>query len=258
MMRKAWLVTPLSLLPLGVLATILTAGLDTRPAQSQGAPWRPAPKRADAIKTLVVTGGHDHDADFYSVFDDDGIRAVVEPHPNAFQGDTRRRAEVLVLYDMVRDLEPKKQENLKAFVESGKGVVALHHAVCANNNWRWWYEEVIGGRWLFEPTGGKPASSYRHDEAMPIRPVGEHPITAGLKPFVIHDETYKGLWISPKVKVILETTNPTSDGPVAWVSPYEKSRVVYIQLGHDRSANLSPNYQRLVRNAIRWAAGRLN
>ena len=240
------------------LAAFAWAANGVAPKQTQGAPWRPAPKRADAVKTLVVTGGHDHDADFYSVFDDAGIRAVVEPHPNAFAGDFRRRAEVLVLYDMVRELEPQKQQHLQTFVESGKGVVALHHAVCANNDWRWWYEEVLGGRYLFRPEGGRPASSYRHDEVMSVRPVGGHPITAGLRPFLIHDETYKGLWISPQVKVILETDHPTADGPVAWVSPYAKSRVVYIQLGHDRNANLNPNYQKLVRNAILWAAGRLN
>jgi type 1 glutamine amidotransferase len=60
------------------------------------------------------------------------------------------------------------------------------------------------------------------------------------------------------VKVLLRSDHATSDGPVAWISPYEKSRVVYLQLGHDRNANLNPNFQRLVRNAIYWAAGKTN
>ena len=60
-----------------------------------------------------------------------------------------------------------------------------------------------------------------------------------------------------RVNVLLRTTNVTSDGPVAWISPYEKSRVVYIQLGHDRFAHQNPDYQELVHRAILWTARRL-
>jgi type 1 glutamine amidotransferase len=223
---------------------------------SPDATWKAKPKRSDATQVLVVTGGHDHDADFYSLFDDDDVRAVVDPHPAALGGGIRNRADVLVLYDMIREMSERQVNNLRDFVEHRKGVVVLHHAICDNVNLPWWYEEVVGGRYLFEPVNGR-VSSYSHDEDQLITPVGDHPITRGLKPFRIHDETYKGLWISPQVNVILKSDNPTSDGPVAWISPYEKSRVVYIQLGHDRNANLNPHYQRLVRNAIFWAAGRL-
>jgi type 1 glutamine amidotransferase len=36
-----------------------------------------------------------------------------------------------------------------------------------------------------------------------------------------------------------------------------RRRVVYLQLGYDRNATLNPSWQRLVRNAILWSAGRL-
>jgi type 1 glutamine amidotransferase len=238
------------------LLILLALSFFTLPAPSPDSVWKPKPKRGDAVRTLVVTGGHDYDPDFYSVFDDDGIKAKVDPHPLAFTYDLRKRADVLVLYDTARELEPRKQKNLQDFVESGKGIVVLHHGICSNVNWPWWYEEVVGGRWLFEAVNGKK-SSYVHDVEIAVKPVIQHPITKGVGAFGIWDETYKDLWISPKVKVLLETGNPTSDGPVAWIGPYEKARVVYIQLGHDRNANLNPNYQRLVRNAILWAAGKL-
>lgn len=238
------------------LLLLFSLALWSHPAAVPQTPWRPAPKRSEAVKTMVVTGGHEHDADFYTVFADEYIRAIVEPYPNAFQSDFRQRADVLVLYDMVRQMTPQQEQHLRTFVESGKGIVILHHGICARVDWQWWYEEVAGGRWLFEPANGMPASTYRHDEQMAIRPVLQHPVTDGIGVFQIQDETYKGLWISPRVKVLLTTDNPHSDGPVAWLSPYDKSRVVYIQLGHDRNASLNPHWQRLVRNAIRWAAGR--
>lgn len=225
-------------------------------AITQTTAWKPKAKAANATRVLVVTGGHDHDADFYTVFDDAAIDAKVNPHPLAFAGDMRKRYDVIVLYDMIAELEPKKQANLKAFVESGKGIVALHHAVCGNQNWPWWYNEVLGGRYLFEEFEGKK-SSYIHDLEETITPVGNHPITRGLKPFRILDETYKDVWISPRVTPLLKSDHPTSNETVGWISAYDKSRVVYIQLGHDRNANLNPNYQRLVRNAIQWTANKL-
>ncbi len=241
---------------------LLFVGLSTLIAFALGfkhgleAVWKPKPKVTNATRVLVVTGGHDHDADFYSVFADDTIEAKVNPHPLAFTGDLRQRYDVIVLYDMMAELEAKKQANLKAFVESGKGIVALHHAVCGNQNWRWWSDEVLGGRYLFELFEGK-TSSYLHDVDELITPVGNHPITRGIRPFRILDETYKDVWISPRVTPLLKSDHPTSNETVGWISPYDKSRVVYIQLGHDRNTNLNPNYQRLVRNAIQWSAGKL-
>ena len=143
----------------------------------------------EPVKVLVVTGGHDHPVSFYSLFDDSRFAVMVEPHPGAFSDDIRQRAEVLVLYDMVPEMEDRKRENLKAFVEAGRGVVMLHHAIGDNNNWRWWYEEVIGGRYLFQAERGTPASSFKHDERIRVKVVKHHPVTDGLNDFVIEDET---------------------------------------------------------------------
>ncbi|MDX2031171.1 MAG: ThuA domain-containing protein [Blastocatellia bacterium] len=240
-----------------VLFSLLAVGAFGALAATQRPLWKPKAKDAGAIRALLVTGGHDHDVEFYSAFDDAGIRTIVDPHPTVFGGDIRKRADVLVLYDMMKTLDEKRRANVRSFVESGKGVVVLHHAIGDNVDWPWWHEEVVGGRYLFEAVNGRQ-SSYRHDEEQTIRVTLDHPITRGLGTFRILDETYKDLWISPRVKVLLRSDNPTSDGPVAWISPYEKSRVVYIQLGHDRNANLNPNFRRLVQNAVYWAAGKTN
>jgi len=107
-----------------------------------------------------------------------------------------------------------------------------------------------------QPDGGLPASTYKHDEELFVRPATKHPITAEIGPMHLLDETYKGKWVSPDVKVLLTTDNPTSDQAVAWISPYVKSRVVVIQLGHDAAAHRHPAYRALIRNAILWSAGR--
>ena len=221
------------------------------------APFQPPPRDPDAVRALLVTGGHDHDISFYSVLDTADLDVLVDPYPNAFSTAVREGTEVVVLYDMPAEMTPDQRRNLRAFVEGGGGVVALHHAIAGRTGWRWWWDEVIGGRYLTSPEEGQPASTYQHDVDMRVTVVAEHPVTAGVaSPFQILDETYKGMWISPANTVLLTTDAPTSDGPVAWVSPYPRARVVFIQLGHGREAHLHPAFRRLVRNAVRWAVNR--
>jgi type 1 glutamine amidotransferase len=164
---------------------------------------------------------------------------------------------VLVLYDLSREISETERKNLQDFVEAGKGLVVLHHAIADYTSWPWWYKEVVGGRYVLEAEPGSPASTYKHDVELFVRQVAPHPITAGMSPLHLWDETYKGMWISPAVNVILSTDEATSDGPVAWISPWQKSRVVYLELGHDRKAHLYPGNRELVHRAILWAGGKL-
>ena len=209
-------------------------------------------QKIETVRAMLVVGGHDHDPSLYSVFEGHpGIQVNVNPHPKAFEGEMRERYDVLVMYDMLGGLSEKKRANLRKFAESGKGVVVLHHALASNGDWPWWYEEVVGGRYILE------TSTYKHDVELTVEPVGNHPVLKGIPPMRLVDETYKGLWLSPRNTVLLRTPEPASDGPVAWVSGYGKSRVVVIQLGHDRQAHGYPPFRLLVQNAILWAGGRL-
>jgi hypothetical protein len=212
------------------------------------------------LRLLVVTGGHEYPTTFYTVFEgaeDLRWEHAVSNHA-AFKNDLRKDYDVLVLYDYTQEITEPEKTNLRSFVEAGKGVVVLHHAIADYQDWEWWYKEVVGGKYLLKPEGSTPASTYLHDQELCIRPVLKHPITARIATMHFRDETYKGMWISPDVQVLLRTDNPTSDGPVAWISPYGKSRVVYIQLGHGETAHLYPAYRVLVQDAIRWTAGRLS
>ena len=132
----------------------------------------------------------------------------------------------------------------------------LHHALCSHNDWDW-YRDLVGARYQVEAQPGRPASSYNHDETIPVAVARPHPITPGVSLTEIHDETYKGMWIAPANTVLLTTTHALADPPLAWISGYPQSRVVAIQPGHGREAHVHPGYRALVRNAIAWAGGRL-
>ena len=122
-----------------------------------------------AVRVLLVTGGHDHEPSFYSLFDSqEGMIVNVDPHPGAYRADFTSRYDVLVLYDMVQvdQIDGERRKNLQTFVESGKGLVVLHHAVCSYNQWEWWWRDVMGVRYLQKPEGNQPSSTYKHDEKL--------------------------------------------------------------------------------------------
>ncbi len=218
----------------------------------------PGPDTND-VRVLLITGGHDHESSFYGLFD--GYRDLgwipVTDSKLAFQQDIRGKYDVLVFYDFTRDMDEKAKTNLRNFVESGKGIVVLHHGILNFQKWPWWYEEVVGGLYRLERQGSIPNSTVNYGERHLITPAGQHPITAGLGPFELTDETYKGLFISEKIMPLLVTDNPTSDRTVAWIGPCATSKVVFIQLGHDHLAFQHPSYRALVHNSILWTAGKL-
>jgi type 1 glutamine amidotransferase len=216
--------------------------------------------RADAVRGLLITGGHDHETSFYTLFHghDDLARVPVTSSATAFQSDLRGKYDVLIMYDFSRDLTERGKQNLRDFVESGKGIVVLHHALLNYQAWPWWYEDVVGGSYRLGGKGDLPASTYKGDQRIFVAPEGKHPITRGLTPFHVVDETYKHMWISPRVRPLLVTDNANGDRFLAWVGPCATARVVAIQLGHGPTVFSHPSYRALVHNAILWSAGRLN
>ena len=212
-------------------------------------PPPPAPRK----RLLVVTGGHEYEPSFYKLFDAfewthvTGIDA-------AFRKDARENYDAALLYNMEQKISDTSRRNLQDFIESGRGVVILHHAIADFGDWPWWYREVAGGKYLLKPEGGAPGSTYKHDVDLLVKPVSKHPILAGIPEFRIRDEGYKGKWTSPAVNVLLQTASPDADPPLAWVSPYPKARVAVILLGHDHYAHEHPAFRQLVDNAVNWVA----
>jgi type 1 glutamine amidotransferase len=213
------------------------------------------PLAAAPIRVQVTTGGHPHDISFYGLFENQNDLAVtVNPHPSAYRRNLRKFVDVLVLYDLDDVTSEKEQQCLRDFLESGGGLVVLHHALADNWQWKWWYEEVIGARYLMGQDGDMPRSQPKDNETLRARRVAAHPILEGVGDLRVCDEAYKGMWHSPKALVLMETDNPHNDRPVVWIGPWQKSRVVAIQIGHGPGAHNDPGYRRLVRNAILWTA----
>lgn len=246
----------------GFLATFARAvewagtGEVTLPARIEF-PARPQ----NPVRVLLVTGGHGYATSFYEVFQ--GHRDVAWTHATspaeAYRPDMAKRWDAAVLYDFRDDLDDRQKSSLRGFIEAGKGVVVLHHAIADYPSWRWWWEEALGGLYLLKPSEGRPASQFKEGVPLLARPSkgkAGHPVVRGVGHLEAIDEVYKGMWHSPRITVLMETANPLNDPPVVYLGPNPEWRVLYIQYGHGEEAHRHPGYKRLVHNAILWSAGR--
>ena len=217
--------------------------------------------RKDAVRVLVVTGGHGYPASFYTLFEgyDDMRWWHACSQAEAFTQKMQERYDVVVLHDMYEQIGESERGNLQAFVESGRGIVSIHHSIVDYTSWPWWYEEVTGGKFFTQPSGPHPKSQYKDDVllvARAVRSAAGHPMLRGVGPLALVDEAYRGMWLSPKITPLMETDNPDNDRPLVYIGPHAKARAVYIQFGHGDGTIRHPGYRRLVRNAILWTARR--
>ena len=171
---------------------------------------------------------------------------------SAFQSNRLQEYDVILMYNRSDSLTISSRENLKGFLESGKGMIVLHHALGSYNNWDWWYKEVVGAKYQMIETEEFPKSDFLQEEVIKMIPTKEHLFSAELGQFTLIDETYNKLWFSDRIEILYKTDNNSSDGPTVWISPYTKSRVLVIQPGHAASAHLDENYQNLIWSAINW------
>ena len=227
-------------------------------------------KAADKVNIVVVTGGHGFQQEpflaMFKAFEGKGITFTHAPqkdHSELFEDISEWKYDVIVLYNMTQKISEKRKKNFMALLDKGVGVVVLHHALAAWQDWPDYANKIAGGKFYTKPTEEngvkRPKSGWKHglDYTVHIEDPN-HPITRGMKDFTIHDETYCRYSVSPKAKVITTTDEPTSDKAIGWTLGCGKARTCFIINGHDGKAYANPGYRKLVTNAIRWAAGKRN
>src|SRR3954447_14835320 len=154
------------------------------------------------IKVLVVTGGHGFKpAPFFKLFDDNPQVAYTtcaeDKSAEAYDRADLLSFDVIVLYDFQRELSDAQKAKFLALFDKGVGVIVLHHALLSYQNWPE-YERIAGGKYLLdnETAGGviTPASTYQGNVDIAVEVVAnDHPVTAGLRDFTVHDEIYRGV-----------------------------------------------------------------
>lgn len=216
------------------------------------------------LRVLLTFGGHGFQQEpFFALFDGmkdvEYTKAPMPQSADLLKPGLEKDYDVIVMYDMVGAITPEQQEAFVALLNEGIGLFSLHHNMGAHRNWDE-FRKITGGKFNFAPgeiDGQQYAKSgWAHGQDIKVTVADtEHPITKGVKDFVIHDETYNNYYTAPDAKVLLTTDHPKNDPKLAWVKQYGKSRVFYFMLGHDEKAYANANFARIVHQGIRWAAG---
>ncbi len=215
-----------------------------------------------AIRILVITGGHSYKVEQFNQMLEslgENISYQVAELPAAydmFKPENRDKYDVMVFYHMWQKITDDQAKLFIETIKDGKSVVALHHSICAYDEWSE-YWNIIGGKYFHKTTtfNGKEYQpcSYIHDIHFRVKVTDQKsPVTKGISDFDIFDETYKGYYVEDGVTPLLTTNEPSSTSMIGWTKKYGKARIVVLQSGHDVPTFENPNFRKLLKQAIEW------
>jgi type 1 glutamine amidotransferase len=214
------------------------------------------------VRLAVVTGGHGFDVtNFHRLF-----RRFVEvdayvQHLEEFAGASQevRDAYHAVLFYFMPTQDPTSDRRdrhaahplaaLEHLGQSEQGLVVLHHALLAYRDWPLWGRIVGLADRSFEYFGG---------QTLRVEPAdADHPITRGLGPWTMIDETYTLGEPGADSTPLLTTDHPHSMSTLAWTRTHGRSRVFCLECGHDNAAWMDHNFREVLRRGILWSARRI-
>jgi len=161
--------------------------------------------------------------------------------------------DAVVFYDMPKTITEDEKNSYYRLLKAGKGLLFLHHSICAYQDWPE-FENMVGGKYYEKKKDDQfGSSSYQHDVDFNVRIVNSSsPITKGIKDFLLHDEVYGNLHVLPESRPLLSTDHPKSNKLIGWTLKNGKSKIVFLQPGHDKNSYMNSNYRRLVSQAINY------
>jgi hypothetical protein len=147
-------------------------------------------------------------------------------------------------------MKPEQGKAVRQFVEAGGAALFLHNTTnvsLADPDFR----HVLGAAY----TGHPPIRAFKVKVTN-----SDHPITQGVKDFVVTDEQHYMIYDKDPKSLFLQTVNEDgltyqsygATAPGGWSYDYGKGRVCYMSPGHMLSDLWHPEYIKLQQNAVRW------
>ncbi len=248
---------------LQIAAILVLAAAASCSRTTDSDPAASAVDRADglsgSIRLAVVTGGHPFDVpNFYRLFRElPGVDAYPQ-HLEHFASSpqaVRDAYDAILFYGMDQGVPEEAGRratgNPKAAIQrvvaQRQGIVVLHHALLAWEEWEFW-----------DQLTGFDNRNFRYKEGLRLKIAvadGQHPVTQGVDGFEIVDEGYvlHGKY-DGQGTVLLTADHEDAMQQVAWAREQGKSRVLCLALGHDQQAWASAGFREILRRGISWAA----
>ncbi len=174
-----------------------------------------------------------------------GIQLTPVLSPAALTAERLANYDALLIYGNHASLTPDQEKALVDFVESGKGLVALHSA-----------SEMFAGSERYTMLIGALVSERQGSGSEFTAEIVQtsHPAVQGVQPFATWDETVTFTRQNATDRtVLMERADGTGRSPWTWVRTQGKGRVFYTAYGHDQRTWNNPGFQTLVERAIVWS-----
>jgi putative membrane-bound dehydrogenase-like protein len=214
---------------------------------------------ANGIRVLIVGGGSSHDFDRW--FNKEDVKTLSEggkatarytDKPDDILG-ALKELDVLYLSNNQPLKDPALRKAIFDFADAGKGVLLVHPALWYNwPDWPEYNRALVGG-------GARSHDKYGEFEVRVEQP--GHPLMAGVPgSFKIADELYhfepdkNGAEI--EVLAVGKNLQTGKTYPSVWIVKRPRGRVVCVALGHDGAAHELEAYRTILRNAVKWVAGK--
>ena len=152
-----------------------------------------------------------------------------------------------IFFSQEGKFDEEQEENLLNFVSSGKGFIGLHGASASFKNHPKFFE-MLGGRFI----------NHKQVIKLDVKILDKvHQITQDLEDFNFKDEPYRHDFSMGKDIHILakadyhHKTDPKPE-PIMWTNTYGSGRVFYCALGHRTISLKDENFQKIIKNALKW------
>jgi hypothetical protein len=141
-------------------------------------------------------------------------------------------------------------KSVKDFAAKGGGIL-FYHNVTYISPYNQDFRDVLGA----VTHGHPPLRPYKVKVVNP-----EHPVTRGVREFVVADEQHFLAYEKDPRFVLLRSVNEKGltyqnwgdSCEAGWAYDYGKGRICYLAPGHTISALWNPEYEKIQRNAARW------
>ena len=217
---------------------------------------------AQDITLAVVTGGHSYEVpSFHRLFRSlDGIETCVQSMDDFASSSeaVRDGYDVVLFYIMLMEgpsdeglpwYAGKPKTALEHLGETTQGILVLHHALLAYPKWPLW-ADLVG---IADPSFGYYIGEQVHVGVANA----DHPVTRGIEPWDMVDETYTMADAGPDSDILLTIDHPKSMKTIAWTRQFKRSRVFCFQSGHDDRTWANASFREVLRRGIHWCAARI-
>lgn len=140
-------------------------------------------------------------------------------------------------------------KEFRTYIEEGHGFIALHAGNCYSRKNQADMASITGNDFIGHP----PQCDIE------MKMLGDHPVTRGVSDFVVRDEHYRIDVHAEDIELFMTSTSDSEAGTQAagYTREMGRGRFCCLTPGHNCAVLLHREYQKLIRNAIDWCAGKI-